>query len=162
MEEKKRRYAAAVSETRHRLLRLVAAAPEHLVVILADHGEAFGELGVWGHGHQLQDAELHVPLAIRIPGEIGRIHPEVIGTAEVGAWILRLQAGELAHPVSAPDGSGSAEVAGARGAAGLRAVRNADGRYLPLPAFRAGPPLELSDEEADRLRAFGYLDRPSP
>ncbi len=40
---------------------------ETVVVAAADHGEAFGEHGVWGHGFSLTDALTRVPLVIRCP-----------------------------------------------------------------------------------------------
>ncbi len=39
---------------------------ETLVVITSDHGEEFGEHGMYGHG-QVYDELLHVPLMIRVP-----------------------------------------------------------------------------------------------
>ncbi len=38
-----------------------------LLVITAEHGEAFGEHGYSGHGFQLHDELIHVPLIIKIP-----------------------------------------------------------------------------------------------
>jgi arylsulfatase A-like enzyme len=38
-----------------------------LVMVAADHGEAFGEHGVWGHGFDLTDALTRVPLVLRYP-----------------------------------------------------------------------------------------------
>jgi arylsulfatase A-like enzyme len=37
-------------------------------VVTADHGELFGERGLWGHGQALTQEELHVPLVVRYPG----------------------------------------------------------------------------------------------
>ena len=39
-----------------------------LIVITADHGEAFGEKGAIGHGAWLYEADLHIPLLVRRPG----------------------------------------------------------------------------------------------
>jgi arylsulfatase A-like enzyme len=41
---------------------------ETLVVVTADHGEHFGEQGLFGHGCSVYLPELHVPLLIRPPG----------------------------------------------------------------------------------------------
>ena len=41
---------------------------ETLLTICADHGEAFGEHGVWGHGFCLNDCLTRVPLVVRWPG----------------------------------------------------------------------------------------------
>jgi hypothetical protein len=39
-----------------------------VVILTGDHGESFGELGVKGHGLGINNASIHVPLLIRIPG----------------------------------------------------------------------------------------------
>ena len=41
-----------------------------LVILTSDHGEAFGEDGVAGHGQSLHGSILHVPLAFRWPGSL--------------------------------------------------------------------------------------------
>jgi len=41
--------------------------PNTWIVILADHGEAFGEMGIIGHPPELYDITLHVPLVIFPP-----------------------------------------------------------------------------------------------
>ncbi len=46
---------------------IAAAAPNTLVVVAADHGEALGEHGETTHGVFLYDETLHVPLMIRFP-----------------------------------------------------------------------------------------------
>jgi hypothetical protein len=38
-----------------------------IVVITADHGEAFGDQGTWGHGTSLLDIAVHVPMVIYQP-----------------------------------------------------------------------------------------------
>ncbi len=38
-----------------------------IVVITADHGEAFGDQGVWVHGNSVNDILLHVPMVIYAP-----------------------------------------------------------------------------------------------
>jgi arylsulfatase A-like enzyme len=38
-----------------------------LVLLLADHGESFGEQDTWGHGLTLNQQEIHVPLIIHFP-----------------------------------------------------------------------------------------------
>ena len=39
-----------------------------IIIIVADHGEQFEEHGNHGHGYQLYNEELHVPLMIKFPG----------------------------------------------------------------------------------------------
>jgi arylsulfatase A-like enzyme len=38
-----------------------------VVVLVADHGESFGEQDTWGHGLTLSQQEIHVPLIIHFP-----------------------------------------------------------------------------------------------
>lgn len=39
-----------------------------VLIVTADHGEAFGERGIVGHGHDLTQEIMHIPLLIRAPG----------------------------------------------------------------------------------------------
>ena len=57
-----------------RLLQAVdsAGSREALVVLVADHGEAFGEHGELTHGHLVQEATLRIPLIMRATGGLGR------------------------------------------------------------------------------------------
>lgn len=48
-----------------------------LVVVVADHGEAFGEHGEFMHGNTLYDELLRVPLFVRIPGQTGLVDAPV-------------------------------------------------------------------------------------
>ncbi len=41
-----------------------------LVIVTSDHGEAFGEHGMYLHGHSLHIEEIHVPLIVSLPGRI--------------------------------------------------------------------------------------------
>lgn len=43
------------------------------IVVFADHGEALGEEGRFGHGESLSPAELHVPLFVHAPGVAARV-----------------------------------------------------------------------------------------
>jgi arylsulfatase A-like enzyme len=43
-----------------------------LVIITADHGEEFGEHGVYTHGHSLYERVLHVPLLLYYPARLPR------------------------------------------------------------------------------------------
>ncbi len=54
-----------------RLLQHISAQPwakETAVILTADHGEAFGEHGHWGHGRELWEPLVHVPLIVFVPG----------------------------------------------------------------------------------------------
>jgi len=55
------------------LVRSIEALPlpeRTLLVVTADHGDQFGELGAMGHGKSLHESVLHVPLAFYWPGRI--------------------------------------------------------------------------------------------
>jgi arylsulfatase A-like enzyme len=47
---------------------LRAAGRDPLVVVLSDHGEEFGENGLFDHGHSLQEGVVRVPLVVSWPG----------------------------------------------------------------------------------------------
>jgi len=54
-----------------RLLRHIGEQPwakETAIILTADHGEAFGEKGHWGHGRELWEPLVHVPLLVYVPG----------------------------------------------------------------------------------------------
>jgi len=63
-----------------------------LVVITADHGEAFAEHGFYAHGHSLYMDQVHVPLIFRLPSVVpaGIRIAAPVSTAEVPATILSL------------------------------------------------------------------------
>ncbi len=61
-----------------------------LVVLLADHGEAFGEHGIFGHGDGPYQEELHIPLVLRGPG-VGRgVRHTPVSITDVASTILDL------------------------------------------------------------------------
>ena len=41
-----------------------------LIILTADHGESFGDHGLYGHGNSLYNNLLHVPLIVRYPGSV--------------------------------------------------------------------------------------------
>ena len=63
-----------------------------LVVLLADHGEEFGDQAVLGHGESLHESGLHVPLLLRLPGTIraGTRVETPVGLGDVGPTIAEL------------------------------------------------------------------------
>jgi len=61
-------YDAQIPWVDHELSRVLASVPRNtLIVLFADHGEAFKEHGWTLHGATLYDEEVHVPLVIRLP-----------------------------------------------------------------------------------------------
>jgi arylsulfatase A-like enzyme len=49
-------------------LRAEGRFDDSMIILVADHGEAFAEHDTMGHGHTLCQEEVHVPLVIRFPG----------------------------------------------------------------------------------------------
>ena len=71
------RYDSEIAFVDHHVGRLLAAidrdpalTAETLVVFLADHGESLGEHGTWGHGRDLLEPTLRIPMGIAWPGKI--------------------------------------------------------------------------------------------
>ncbi|HKA29664.1 MAG TPA: sulfatase [Candidatus Binatia bacterium] len=63
-----------------------------LLVVTSDHGEAFGEHGTVGHGAELYEEVLRVPLFVWGPGLVapGRRVPGLVGVVDVTPTILDL------------------------------------------------------------------------
>jgi arylsulfatase A-like enzyme len=63
-----------------------------LVIITADHGEAFGEHELYGHASSLYDPEIHVPLLMVLPGGLcaGRSVAEPVSLRDLPASIADL------------------------------------------------------------------------
>lgn len=61
-----------------------------VVILMADHGEAFGEHGQKTHGGYAYEELLHIPLVIRVPGDKPRTISEVVSLIDLGPTILDL------------------------------------------------------------------------
>jgi len=74
------------------LAGLDSVAPNTLVVLVADHGDQFGEHGLYRHGNSLYDDLLHVPIVMRAPGLVptGRRIDEDVGLVDVVPTVLAL------------------------------------------------------------------------
>lgn len=73
-----------------------------LVIVTSDHGEEFGEHGVFRHGNSLYDRSLHVPLLMSLAGRIpeGRRISTWVSTRDIGATVQQM-AGLLNGPTLA-------------------------------------------------------------
>jgi choline-sulfatase len=60
------------------------------VVVMADHGEAWGEHKVYFHGQDLFDEQLRVPLIIAVPGQAPRVIEDQVSLIDVGPTLLDL------------------------------------------------------------------------
>lgn len=63
-----------------------------IVLVTSDHGEHFGERGMWSHGNSLYYALLHVPLIVRFDGHVpaGIRVPGPASLRDLGTTILDL------------------------------------------------------------------------
>jgi arylsulfatase A-like enzyme len=102
-------YAGEVSFVDAQIGRLMAAleagglGDNTLVVMVGDHGESFGEGGVWfNHGGDLDESAIRVPMIIRWPKRLagGVEVTDPVGVVDVAPTIWGL----LGLPSDAPDG----------------------------------------------------------
>jgi arylsulfatase A-like enzyme len=66
---------------------------EALVIVLADHGEAFLEHGGLMHGYTVHEEEIRIPMILKLPRSArlgGRLVPELAGTEDILPTILDL------------------------------------------------------------------------
>ena len=95
-------YDAAIAYLDSQVTQLLSALAERgmlentMVVITSDHGELFGENGLFGHAHNLYLPVLHVPLVIVFPGVVpgGTSVSEEISLVDLPATILDLAAAQ--------------------------------------------------------------------
>ena len=89
------RYDLEIGTANRELQRLLRAlepmAPETLIVVAGDHGEAFGEHGEYAHSIFVYDTTLRVPLVMRGPGLRARSTiADPVTLADVAPTALRL------------------------------------------------------------------------
>jgi len=93
----RRKYLASLTDVDRRLGRILQALRDAgredstIVVITGDHGEAFAEHGVFGHGSRVDEEQIHVPLALRLPG----VRPDHIDQLSVHQDVLPTVLGYL-------------------------------------------------------------------
>ena len=101
-------YAGEISYADQEFGRLLDAldasgrADHTLVAAMADHGESLGEHGVWfNHGGDLYEAATHVPLVLRLPGEVpaGAVVDDPVELTDVAPTIAELVGLKLPGPV---------------------------------------------------------------
>ncbi len=61
-----------------------------VLIVAADHGEAFGEHGQFEHGATLHDEMTRVPILIRVPGQAARMVEQPVSLIDLGPTILDL------------------------------------------------------------------------
>jgi len=78
---------------------LAAVGPEAVVLVVGDHGESFGEGGVWfDHGQDLEDHSLHVPMVLAGPGIAPSRRAELTEIGDVPTLVTEALDGRLAEP----------------------------------------------------------------
>jgi choline-sulfatase len=71
-------------------VKAMGLADDTAVVIMADHGEAWGEHKEFFHGSDLFDEQLRVPLIIEIPGHAARVVDDPVALVDVGPTLLEM------------------------------------------------------------------------
>lgn len=67
-----------------------------LVIVVSDHGEEFGEHGVYFHGNSLYRASIQVPLMVVLPGKVpaGQVVDHPVSLRDLAATIVSLTGAE--------------------------------------------------------------------
>jgi arylsulfatase A-like enzyme len=63
-----------------------------LIIVASDHGESFGNHGLYGHGNSMYRDLIHVPLIMRLPGAVpaGRRLADVVSLQAIPATVAEL------------------------------------------------------------------------
>ncbi|MEZ4399455.1 MAG: sulfatase [Kofleriaceae bacterium] len=64
-----------------------------VIVVTGDHGEGFGEHGVFQHGYHLYAAQTKVPLIVRVPGLPPRVSTTAVGHVDILPTLANLAGG---------------------------------------------------------------------
>jgi len=56
---------------------------DSIIIVTADHGEAFGEHGFWGHNRTVYGEMMRVPMLVRIPGGRAGEVDELVGLIDI-------------------------------------------------------------------------------
>ncbi len=146
------RYDSEIAFTDHHIGRLLSAVEgdpalkaNTLVVFTADHGESLGEHGVWGHGRQLFETTLRIPLAVTWPG---RLQPAVVEAPALNVDVAPTLLGLVGLPVPKAF----------RGFDWSDVLRGAPPPRDRVTLFQAHKGAVLSAQEAREARRHGLLE----
>ena len=135
-----------------------------VVVITADHGEAFLEHGQWNHDETLYEEEVHIPLVIVRPGTRPRVVDRVVSSLDLFPTLLELAGappvpsdGQSLVPLLDGDDAGyqrTRAFSQSRGRWGSVQQATRDARWKAVfndswAAWFLGVPIELYDLHAD-------------
>jgi choline-sulfatase len=133
-----------------------------IIVVVADHGEAFGEHGERSHGVFLYDETLHVPLVLKMPASASRAHIDArVGLVDITPTLL--QAVGIAPPASM-QGESLLGLMRASSGAGTAARSNSPGNDRPEYAETDYPyrAFGWSSLRSWRAGKYLYVDAPRP
>jgi arylsulfatase A-like enzyme len=85
-----------------KLLDFIEAQPwanRTVIVVTADHGEAFGEHGITRHAHEVWEELVHVPLFFYVPGEGPRTIEATRGHADLAPTFVELLRAKSVPPL---------------------------------------------------------------
>src|SRR5262245_61894297 len=121
-------YADGVVDATLKALGALGLPEGTAIVVVSDHGEAFGEHGILGHGRRLHEELIRVPLLLSAPGRTARgVVPGSCSVLDVVPTLLEL--------------------------GGVSAARPADGvSLLPLAAGKAKDRAVLAESDPDGTR----------
>lgn len=98
------RYKDLLKHTDTAIKRLIGAVKKRagdwsntIVVLVADHGEAFGEHGMSSHATSLYDEQVRVPLIIRVPGIAPRVEETLVAALDVTATLTAMAGADTEH-----------------------------------------------------------------
>lgn len=78
------------------LLRRLAEDPDNVVVLVADHGEAFGEHGATHHGNNVYSENTRIPFVVRWGGAKAQHHRGAASILDVLPTLVQLAGGKTA------------------------------------------------------------------
>ena len=147
------RYDAEVREVDRLIGELwgAVAAREPWLGVVADHGEAFWEHGAHGHGSQLYDEQIRVPMLVRPPGGVS---PVVVPHAVSTLWLTDAAAAAFtAQP--APPYPPVAFSETDYGGVSLRAAQSVHSKLIRDRSAGSDEGLDLADDPAERSPRSG-------
>jgi hypothetical protein len=135
-----------------------------VLVVTADHGEGFGDHGVFAHGKGLYESILRVPLIIRVPGVAPAVIDTPVSGIDIGPTLL-----DLASRSTPGEFLGESLVGFLRGgrpelgrpiAAALKAAKaGVFGQYKVIDDERKNTVevYDLSNDPTERVNLYGTL-----